>query len=148
MGGPVTVSALADGGRASRLAFLAAPDDVGWLTRRTAVAMGFQASLYDVFQRIAERKFDVRFEDYVISNSAPGRGEPILAVHDAEDREVPLAEAERWIKAWRGAESVVTQGLGHTRILRDPAVVERVVDFLTNDGLSVAAAPAGEAVAR
>jgi hypothetical protein len=35
--------------------------------------------------------------------------------------------------AWPGAELVTTEGLGHRRILRDPAVVARVTDFLAAD---------------
>lgn len=55
---------------------------------------------------------------------------PLLLVHDAGDREVPIDESRAVAGLWRGAELVVTEGLGHRRILRDPEVVRRVVDFL------------------
>ena len=32
-----------------------------------------------------------------------------------------------------GAPLVTTQGLGHRKILRDPAVVEKVVDFVVGE---------------
>jgi hypothetical protein len=32
--------------------------------------------------------------------------------------------------AWPGARWLMTRGLGHRRILRDPATVQAVVDFI------------------
>jgi len=34
-------------------------------------------------------------------------------------------------RAWRGADMLMTEGLGHRRILRDPDVVAAAVAFLT-----------------
>jgi alpha-beta hydrolase superfamily lysophospholipase len=56
---------------------------------------------------------------------------PALVVHDREDAEVRWAEGAAIAAAWPEAELVTTRGLGHRRILRDPAVVARVTAFLT-----------------
>ena len=48
-------------------------------------------------------------------------------IHDQDDREVPLPHGERLAAAWPGARLVTTTGLGHRRILRDPAVLDAVV---------------------
>ena len=53
-----------------------------------------------------------------------------LVVHDREDTEVRWAEGASIAAAWPGAELLTTRGLGHRRILRDPAVVARVIAFL------------------
>jgi Serine aminopeptidase, S33 len=53
-----------------------------------------------------------------------------LVIHDREDVEVPWREGAAIAAAWPGAELLTTQGLGHRRILRDPAVVARVSTFL------------------
>lgn len=55
---------------------------------------------------------------------------PALVIHDADDHSVPIEEAEALARAWRGAELVRTQGLGHRRILADPEVIRRAVAFL------------------
>ena len=47
----------------------------------------------------------------------------MLVVHDREDREVSIRHADRLAAAWPGARLIVTDGLGHRRILRDPAVL-------------------------
>ena len=53
-----------------------------------------------------------------------------LVVHDREDTEIPWADGAEIAAAWPGAELITTHGLGHRRILRDPAVVTRVTGFL------------------
>jgi pimeloyl-ACP methyl ester carboxylesterase len=70
---------------------------------------------------------------------------PALVVHDADDREVPLHEGETLARAWPGASFHATAGLGHRRILRDPAVVARAVAYLSAATVAgVAPATAGE----
>ncbi|MFJ2936903.1 alpha/beta hydrolase [Streptomyces sp. NPDC087219] len=68
----------------------------------------------------------------------PGElGAPVLLFHDQADDMVPLAHSRRLARAHGDrARLVVTQGLGHRRVLRDPEVVGEAVEFLT--------APAGE----
>jgi hypothetical protein len=55
---------------------------------------------------------------------------PALVIHDREDAEVPWTDGAAVAAAWPDAELVTTRGLGHRRILRDPAVVARVTEFL------------------
>lgn len=55
---------------------------------------------------------------------------PLLVVHDRDDDEVAWSDGAAIARAWPAAELVTTRGLGHRRILRDPAVVARVTAFL------------------
>jgi pimeloyl-ACP methyl ester carboxylesterase len=54
-----------------------------------------------------------------------------LAV-DRDDPDVPYAHGEEIAGAWPGAQLVVTTGLGHRALLRDPEVIRRTVTFLSN----------------
>lgn len=56
---------------------------------------------------------------------------PTLVVHDREDKEVAYDDGARLAATWPEAELASTEGLGHQRILRDPGVVEMVVDYVT-----------------
>ncbi|MFC4762922.1 alpha/beta fold hydrolase [Dyella koreensis] len=60
----------------------------------------------------------------------------LLVVHDEDDREVPLTHARTLTASWPSAHLVVTRGLGHRRVLRDPAIVEKVLGFFTNGSLA------------
>jgi pimeloyl-ACP methyl ester carboxylesterase len=55
---------------------------------------------------------------------------PVLIIHDADDRSVPVAEAEVLAQTWRGARFIRTDKLGHRRILADAGVIRWTVEFL------------------
>src|SRR5262249_41302052 len=55
---------------------------------------------------------------------------PALIVHSTDDREVPVAASRRLAQAWAGSERVQVEGLGHRRLLRNPAAVSQVVGFV------------------
>ncbi len=55
---------------------------------------------------------------------------PTLVIHDAEDREVAVEEAQNTARAGDHVRLHVTQGLGHRRIITDPNVIREAVDFV------------------
>jgi len=55
---------------------------------------------------------------------------PVLLIHDTSDKEIPFAEALRLQQAMPTAILYQTQGLGHRRVLRDPAVIDTVKAFV------------------
>ncbi|MEV6249678.1 alpha/beta hydrolase [Streptomyces sp. NPDC051742] len=67
------------------------------------------------------------------ADRAPGElGAPVLLFHDEGDDMVPPAQSRLLARAHGDrARLVVTRGLGHRRILSDPAVVAEAVEFLT-----------------
>ncbi|WP_205074029.1 alpha/beta hydrolase [Parvibium lacunae] len=60
----------------------------------------------------------------------PGRVKGLL-VHDKQDRHVAISDMYRYQRVWPGCKTMVTDGLGHTRILQDRPTVERIVTWLT-----------------
>ena len=66
------------------------------------------------------------------SQAARGGGAPLLVVHAEDDEQVPVIEADGLVADWPGAVRFsAPAGSGHVRILRDEAVVERIVAFIT-----------------
>ena len=53
-----------------------------------------------------------------------------LVFHDEEDRDVPWQDGASIARAAKDANLVRTSGLGHRRIIRDPAVIRQAVDFM------------------
>lgn len=54
----------------------------------------------------------------------------LLLIHDEHDAEVALTHALELMKAYPQATLYKTQGLGHTRILRDEGVIAKCLSFL------------------
>ncbi|MEQ4299903.1 alpha/beta fold hydrolase [Plantactinospora sp. B6F1] len=73
--------------------------------------------------------------DFDLGARARGAGQlpPLLVVQDRDDREVSPTDGVTMAAAWPG-RLYRTAGLGHGRILADPEVVRRVVDFVREAG--------------
>ncbi|MCK1812855.1 alpha/beta hydrolase [Streptomyces sp. XM4011] len=57
---------------------------------------------------------------------------PLLVVHDEDDDMIPVAHARRIAEIYGDrADLLVTRGLGHRRIIRDPHVIDSVLDFVS-----------------
>jgi len=67
---------------------------------------------------------------------------PTLIVHDTTDKTVPFDTGVLVTAAWPGARLQRTDGLGHRRILVDPAVIGTVTAFMSG-APAPAAVPAG-----
>jgi len=130
-GGIVTTLALRQGMSCERVVLLASPSDMdpGFATLERALGMGprarqaFRERLMRVLGRVGVPGLD-------ITSMVSELRVPALIVHSADDREVPLPESRRLAQAWAGAERMQVEGLGHRRLLRNAAVVSRVVDFV------------------
>jgi pimeloyl-ACP methyl ester carboxylesterase len=60
---------------------------------------------------------------------------PMLLIHDAQDRVVPVSQTERVAEVYPGqADVLITRGLGHGRILSAPQTLEATLDFLAATG--------------
>jgi pimeloyl-ACP methyl ester carboxylesterase len=82
-----------------------------------------------------ERRIGLPLEDFDTAGLArrAQTHPPMLAVHDRGDRETPATGSIALAEAWPGSELVLTDGLGHRRILWDPTAVAAVVDFARNE---------------
>tara|TARA_B110001454_G_C12722992_1_gene435610 strand:+ start:12252 stop:13094 length:843 start_codon:yes stop_codon:yes gene_type:complete len=67
----------------------------------------------------------------VIGNQVPNL--KAMVVHDKEDKEVTVRAAEDIKKNWPSIEFMMTTGLGHRRILKDPLVVNAVTEFILKE---------------
>lgn len=56
--------------------------------------------------------------------------EQALILHDENDRILPIDQSMRVHRAWQHSELRIVEGTGHFRILRTPAVLDQVIDFL------------------
>lgn len=70
--------------------------------------------------------------------TAPGVGAaPILVIHDRADRAVPVAAARAIESIWPGeTKLMLTDGLGHNRILTAPQVLEAIASFAGQPALA------------
>jgi pimeloyl-ACP methyl ester carboxylesterase len=75
----------------------------------------------------------LRVEELAVERLAAAREDALLVIHDRGDREVGFAHGERLAATWPGAQLHATEGLGHRRILRAPAILDAVAAFVARD---------------
>lgn len=104
-------------------------------------ALGFGARTRRAFDREVHRFVGIPVDD--LDTRVQARHvDPVttLVIHDRDDRQAPHAAAVDLVRGLRDASLVTTEGLGHRRILRDPAAVARVVAFVRDEGRDAAVA--------
>ena len=134
-----TVMAVRDlGARTGALVTIAGVHDFEHVSEKFAERAGVT--------REVERRFRDRFARWaapimgdpwprLLTELPADRQLPMLVIHDRDDREVDAHQAQRIVDANPEARLVLTDGLGHARILRDPAVVDAVREFVGSAAL-------------
>jgi len=89
-------------------------------------------------QRMSERIEDVEgvpMGEFEPAWLGPRVTQPTLVVHDEADRVAPFAAGQRVTRALVNARLLPTHGLSHTRVLRDAAVAQAVLEHLQRAAL-------------
>jgi pimeloyl-ACP methyl ester carboxylesterase len=70
--------------------------------------------------------------DYSAFLAAQEISVPVLVIHDQDDPEVPVKAGINIHKHLKNGELMLTERLGHRKILGNPAVMEKTVQFIRN----------------
>jgi pimeloyl-ACP methyl ester carboxylesterase len=130
LGGPAAAFAMRRGFPVERAVFLAPPADPGDWSKQFARRLGVSARVMDAMRLRSERWLGVPWTEVSLTGLALGQTAPLLVIHDQDDRDVPAHHGAAVAASWPGAQLVETTGLGHSRILRDAAVVAQTVSFI------------------
>jgi hypothetical protein len=130
VGSPASLLAFRSGLAVRASVHMSGPASLARVAAGVAGAAGLPADRVPQFLAAVERRAGLPLAAADLPSIAEGLAHPGLLLHDPEDREIPFAESERLAAHWPAAVLVPTGGLGHRRILRDPGVIERVVDFV------------------
>lgn len=135
MGGAMALHTLATRleakrGGATRAALISAPSALGRELRRFAQSVGLSSRGTRAFIRSVEEHVGRPADDFDVRHIASEVEMPVLLIHDQNDRQVPVLESARSAHMLPTAELVITQGLGHNRLLADPKVVKTVMEFV------------------
>jgi pimeloyl-ACP methyl ester carboxylesterase len=118
--------------RALRAVLIAPPTSIerysGWFARK----LGLPEPLRRQMQQRFERRLGHRWDEFELPQSVSQVRAKALVVHDAGDREVAPSSGLALARAWPDARLLRTEGLGHRAILRDPQVVQDVIDFIAD----------------
>jgi len=131
LGSTAAVHALGLGVEPEALVLVAIPPPFEAIGDSFAGGLGLTPRTRALMERRATRRVGVGLGDLSLLTLAASRPRlpRLLVVHDRNDREAPYAGALEVVRAWNGARLLTTDGLGHRRLLRDPAVTKAVTAF-------------------
>lgn len=130
LGAAATAIALSQGLPAERAVLIASPASIEKSLQGYAGALGLTPRASERFISLIGQANGVPARELDIARLARTMTIPALIVHDGDDRAVPFTEGEAIARAWPDARLLATRGLGHWRVLTDPAVTQGVAEFL------------------
>ena len=78
-----------------------------------------------------EKKYGEKMNDYSAYKAAKQITIPILVIHDKDDLEVPVKAAQHIYDHLKNGKLLLTEGLGHRKILGDSEVIQRTIQFVS-----------------
>ncbi|MBP4139273.1 alpha/beta hydrolase [Flavobacterium geliluteum] len=77
-----------------------------------------------------ENRYKVKMNDFSAYVAAQKVKIPVLVIHDKNDHDVPVTAGIHIHKHLENSELVVTEGLGHRKILGDKDVIQKIINFI------------------
>ena len=130
MGAAASALAVLDGTPTERLVMVTPLADPTTYIEGFAHTLGFSERTRHRFEIRMQVLADRRLADLDIPLRAANTRLPLpatLVLSDRDDKEADHADGARIARAWPGAELVLSDGLGHRRILRDEETIKRIV---------------------
>lgn len=92
--------------------------------------LGMNIATGNLMIRLFEKKFGETINTYSAYMAAQSVKIPVLVFHDENDADVPVSAAHHIHKYLDNSELIITQGLGHRKILGDNKVIKKIIQFL------------------
>src|SRR5205814_2045708 len=116
--------------RFEKVVLVTPPADLVGYSRRFARWHWMPEAIRHAMQSAIEERYGVLWDNLEVARLAPRLREPVLVIHDRDDRHVPWTQGAHIARLWPGARLMSTDGLGHGRILHDEAVTRAAADFV------------------
>jgi len=131
-GGMVSALALSEGLAVNKAVLISPPAQVEYLINRFSDVMRFPHAVRNNLKARLNKRFGDQTLAQISTMITSRRLEhiPALIIHDQQDHDVPLQQAEKVHANWPDSEFIKTKGLGHKRILYNAEVIETVVGFI------------------
>lgn len=134
LGGTAAALALASGRlrspRGVPLVLVSPPSDLVGYSRRFARWHWIPERVRDAMQAAIEERYGVRWSELDVARLAPKLAAAALVIHDCGDRIVPWTQGASFARAWPGARLLLTEGLGHGRILENDEITRAAAEFI------------------
>ncbi|OYQ42483.1 alpha/beta hydrolase [Flavobacterium aurantiibacter] len=133
LGGMSILNAAVRGLEVEKLVTIGAGDVIYDIILDFVKQLGLDESYAKRMQNYFEKKYQMKMHDLSASVAAAGVKQPTLIVHDKQDDDVPVTCAYAIAEKLENGTLLITERLGHRKILGDADVISQIADFLRID---------------
>ena len=130
LGGMSLLNAVKKGFKINHLAIIGSGDIVQDILDDFVAKLELKPSISSRLREHFEKKYEEEMDSYSGYKSAMEIAIPVLVIHDKNDPEVAVTAGINIHNHLKNGTLYLTEGLGHRKILGNPAVIEKVVQFV------------------
>lgn len=131
LGGMTLVNAARKGLPVNKIVTIGAGDKISDIVHAFIELLQLKPKIAHKISNYYSKIFSVHINTYATSNAAKEVEIPVLVIHDSQDKEIPVSCAYRIRQNLKSGQLLITNGLGHKRILYNSQTIKRIVDFAT-----------------
>ncbi len=132
LGGMSIINSLAAGITAGKAVIIGSGNKTADITSDFLQSIGMDQKIRPILTGLFEHKYNDTMSHYDVAPKARKVALPVLVIHDKNDIDVPYGAAEAIFENLPNGTIMLTEGLGHRKILGDEHVIKTIEDFVCN----------------
>jgi len=130
LGAMAVLNAIKRGLNVKKAVIIGSGDVIKDIMNDFTAKLGMNIATGELMIRLFEKKFGESINNYSAYIAAKDVAIPVLVIHDINDADVPVSAAHHISDYLSNKEIMITQGLGHRKILGDTKVIKKIIQFL------------------
>jgi len=131
LGAMALLNAVKEGFKIKKLVILGSGDSINDIIQMFIEKMKLKPVIGARMKRVFFDILNFDIENYSANIAAKEVKIPTLIFHDENDLDVPVSSSKNIRQNLEDSELIITQNLGHRRILKDEKVIAKILDYLS-----------------
>lgn len=132
LGGMSTLNAIKQGLKIKKAVIIGSGDSVNDILHDFVSKLELNKNIAIKMKDSFEKEYLMNMESFSAYVAAKDVKVPVLVIHDKQDEDVPYSASENIHKHLDNSELLLTENLGHRKILGDKEVINNIVKFISN----------------
>lgn len=129
LGGMAVLNAAKSGLQVQKIAVIGSGDIVQDILDNFVLRLQIKPIISQKLRNYFESKYGEAMDNYSAYKAASTLEIPVLVIHDKNDLEVPVEAGMHIYQHVKNGDLMLTEGLGHRKILGDALVIKKVIEF-------------------
>lgn len=130
LGGMSILNAIKKGLQVEKAVVIGSGNSVINIVNTFVEKIGLPNKVATIMRNSFEKKYQFDMESFSGYVAAKEVKVPVLVIHDNDDEDIPVSEAHHLAENLSHKEILITNNLGHRKILGDSTVINKIIEFL------------------